>query len=426
MKLEDLKSVSEASELGRLESPSRYVILVGDGMGDYPLAELGGKTPLEAASTPHMDRLSLHGLMGTVATIPEGMEPGSDVANMSLLGYDPTLYHTGRAPLEAASMGIRLGPSDVAYRCNLVSLDRGNDGVTRMGDYSAGHISTGEAHELVAALQQAAAGGPLRLYPGVSYRHLLLWSGGREDLRTTPPHDITGEPSEPYGAVYRCEPILLEFMNRSAEILADHPVNRARREAGRRQANSVWLWGQGKAPAMPTLEERAGLRGAMISAVDLLKGMGVYAGLDAIAVPGATGYLDTNYAGKVQAALKALEAGDFVYVHIEAPDEAGHEGSLQKKIQAIEAFDRQVVGPMVEGLGRFARVNLLIVTDHLTPIQIRTHVSDPVPFLLLTDLHAALTRPGRGDGGYAERSAGARGLHLPNGVALFNRLIDLQ
>ncbi|MCU0573848.1 MAG: cofactor-independent phosphoglycerate mutase [Syntrophobacteraceae bacterium] len=405
---------------------AKFVILVGDGMGDYPLAELGGRTPLEVATTPHMDRLALYGEMGTVLTIPPGMEPGSDVANLSLLGYDPASYHTGRAPLEAASMGIRMGPSDVAYRCNLVTLEQGDGGVTRMGDYSAGHISTPEAHQLVSALQQAVAGTQLKLYPGVSYRHLLLWPGGREDLKTTPPHDITGEPAEPHYEVYRSEPLLLGFMERAAAILADHPVNRARREAGRREANSVWLWGQGRAPSMPTLAVRAGLHGAMISAVDLLKGMGVYAGLDAIAVPGATGYLDTNYAGKVQAALKALEEGDFVYLHIEAPDEAGHEGSLEKKIQAIEAFDRHVVGPMVEGLKRFSKVNLLVVTDHLTPVHVRTHVSDPVPFLLVVDLHSAHAEPGRGKSGYSESNAAESGLRLADGVSLFNRLIELQ
>jgi 2,3-bisphosphoglycerate-independent phosphoglycerate mutase len=311
-------------------------------------------------------------------------------------------------------MGIRMGPSDVAYRCNLVNLEQGEDGVTRMGDYSAGHISTPEAHLLISALQNAVAGTRLKLYPGVSYRHLLLWPDGRDDLGTTPPHDITGEPAGPHYEVYRSAPLLLEFMERAAAILADHPVNKARGESGRRQANSVWLWGQGRAPSMPTLAERAGLRGAMISAVDLLKGMGVYAGLNAIAVPGATGYLDTNYAGKVDAALKALDEGDFVYLHVEAPDEAGHEGSIEKKIQAIEA------------LKRFSRVNLLIVTDHLTPVHVRTHVSDPVPFLLMVDLHSARAGSGPGRSGFNERHAAESGLRLADGVSLFNRLIELQ
>jgi 2,3-bisphosphoglycerate-independent phosphoglycerate mutase len=419
-------SMSEAN-VSQERRDSKFIILVGDGMGDYPLDELGGRTPLEVASTPHMDLMARRGELGTVTTIPAGMEPGSDVANMSLLGYDPARYHTGRAPLEAASMGIRLERTDVAFRCNLVTLDRDAAGVARMGDYSAGHISTAEAHELVAALQGAVGTGPLRLYPGVSYRHLLVWPEGRDDLATTPPHDISGELAAPHMDVYGSEPLLLEFMERAAVILAEHPVNRTRREAGRREANAVWLWGQGRAPSMPTLKERAGLTGAMISAVDLLKGIGVYAGLEPVHVPGATGYLDTNYAGKVEAALTALDGGDFVYVHIEAPDEAGHEGSLEKKIEAIEAFDRQVVGPVVEGAKRFSKVNLLIVTDHLTPVHKRTHVSDPVPFLLVSDLNA----PSRGissrEGArYSERCALDSGLRLSGGGELFSRLIGLR
>jgi len=281
----------------------RTIILVGDGMGDYPLEELRGKTPLEAAHTPTMDGLAARGLMGLARTIPASMEPGSDIANMSLLGYDPLRYHTGRAPLEAASMGIRLGPDEVAFRCNLVNLEEAPSGM-RMGDYSAGHISTPEARELIRALQEEAVLGPLRLYPGVSYRHLLVWAGGNPDLRTTPPHDIPGEPVGPYGEVYRREPVLDSFIQRAAQVLANHPVNQRRQEAGKRTANGVWLWGQGKAPSMPTLREKFGIVGTMISAVDLLKGLGVYAGLDPVPVPGATGYLDTNYRGKVQAASR--------------------------------------------------------------------------------------------------------------------------
>jgi 2,3-bisphosphoglycerate-independent phosphoglycerate mutase len=398
----------------------KYILLVGDGMGDYPLPELNGKTPLEAAYTPNMDRLASCGVVGTVRTIPVGMEAGSDVANMSLLGYDPKRYHTGRAPLEAASMGVQLAPDEVAMRCNLVTLDTDSRGEVTMGDYSAGHISTGEARQLVAGLQEALTGLPLRLYAGVSYRHLLVWPGGRADLQTTPPHDISGEPVARYQEVYHQESVLLTFVNRAREILADHPVNRARLAAGQRPANAVWLWGQGRAPAMPTMKERYGLSGVMISAVDLLKGIGVYAGLTPVAVPGATGYLDTNYAGKVAAALQALSTGDFVYVHIEAPDEAGHEGSLEKKIQAIEAFDAQVVGPVMEGAKAFAKVKLLVVTDHLTPIQKRTHVSDPVPFLLLKDFHQEILTPKSAPASFCERAAQAQNHNLADGVELFH------
>ena len=402
----------------------KYILLVGDGMGDYPLPELDGKTPLEAAHTPNMDRLSGCGVMGLVRTIPEGMEPGSDVANMSLLGYDPRRYHTGRAPIEAASMNVQLAPDEVALRCNLVNLETNAAGAITMADYSAGHISTGEAHELVASLQLAVSGLPLRLYPGVSYRHLLVWSGGRIDLDTTPPHDITGEPIAGYQKVYYEEQVLLVFMNRAHDILLEHPVNKARQAEGKRPANAVWLWGQGKAPSMPTLSERYGLSGVMISAVDLLKGLGVCAGLTPVAVPGATGYLDTNYAGKVAAALQALSTGNFVYVHIEAPDEAGHEGSLAKKIQAIEAFDAQVVGPVVEGARGFPNVRLLVVTDHLTPISKRTHVNDPVPYVLIRDLHEDLRVRPNSAAAFCERTAQGSNRPLVDGVALFEAFVS--
>lgn len=399
----------------------RYVILVGDGMGDYPLPELDGQTPLEAARTPNLDRLASIGRMGLVCTIPEGMEPGSDVANMSLLGYDPLRYHTGRGPLEAASIGITLDPEDVAFRCNLVTVRQDSGGSTIMEDYSAGHISTEEAHRLIESLQKAIYSTALSLYPGVSYRHLLVWKGGRSDLRTTPPHDISGQEVGLYRQCYLQTPELLDFMERAAEILSKHPVNRNRLREGRRPANAVWLWGQGKAPAMPTLKDRFGLSGAMITAVDLLKGLGVYAGLEPVRVPGATGYLDTNYEGKVQAALKALEDRDMVYVHIEAPDETSHEGNLEKKLEAIQAFDERVIGPITTGLGSFDQVRVLIVTDHLTPIKVRTHVSDPVPFLFLENLKDIEKGGAPNSGGrFCERSARNAGWYLPNGMELFS------
>jgi 2,3-bisphosphoglycerate-independent phosphoglycerate mutase len=403
----------------------KYIILVGDGMGDYPLEELGGRTPLTAAQTPNLDRLVLKGRLGLVRTIPEGMEPGSDVANMSLLGYDPRQYHTGRAPLEAASMGIRLTGDEVAFRCNLVNLETDSSGVTTMGDYSSGHISTSESHRIVTSLQSALQGTSLRLYPGVSYRHLLTWPGGREDIKTTPPHDITGRLIAPYQQVYFEEPVLLSFIEKAAVILADHPVNRERLASGKPPANAVWPWGQGRAPSMPTLKEKFGLTGAMISAVDLLKGLGVYAGLGAVSVPGATGYLDTNYAGKVNAALDALETGDLVFIHIEAPDETSHEGNLEKKLQAIEAFDEKVLGPLVEGAAKFSKVRMMVVTDHLTPIKVRTHVADLVPFLLVSDLrasgsdHSPAVR-------FCEDNAKQTGWQLSGGSELFELFVGLK
>lgn len=397
----------------------KYIILVGDGMADDPLEELDGKTPLEAARTPNIDRLLPQGRLGMVQTIPDGMEPGSDIANMSLLGYDPLRYHTGRAPLEAASMGIQLRNTEVAFRCNLVTLQEDAQGVTRMLDYSADHITTPEAHELIDALQKTACRGPLNLYPGVSYRHLLVWDGGREELQTTPPHDISGQPVQAYQRGYHQEPLLLQFIETARDVLKDHPVNRKRLAAGKHPANAVWLWGQGRAPSMPSLKERFGVTGAMVSAVDLLKGIGVCAGLEPIDVPGATGYLDTNYQGKVSAALNALRKGDLVYVHIEAPDEAGHEGNLAKKIEAIEAFDAQVVGPIVAGAAQFVRVRLLIETDHPTPIHKRTHVSDPVPFLLVENLNTSAEKANFSNT-FCEKLARGAGWHFQSGVELFD------
>jgi 2,3-bisphosphoglycerate-independent phosphoglycerate mutase len=360
--------------------------------------------------------------MGTVLTVPAGMEPGSDVANMSLLGYDPAIYHTGRAPLEAASMGVELEPDELAFRCNLVFLDHDPEGSVIMGDYSAGHISTPEANEIVSSLQQAIPDTSLKLYPGVSYRHLLVWKGGREGLRTTPPHDITGKCIVPYDFIAR-EPLLHSFIEQSARILNDHPVNQQRKRAGKSPANAVWLWGQGKAPSMPQLGEKFGISGAMISAVDLLKGIGVYAGLDPVKVEGATGYLDTNYAGKVDAALKSLEKGNFAFLHLEAPDEASHEGNLEKKIEAIHNFDEFIVGPIVQGVSRFPETRLLIVTDHLTPISTRTHSSEPVPFLLVDDLKADAGIGGAA-GKYCERQALAAAWNLNSGVELFRIFIE--
>lgn len=403
----------------------KYIILVGDGMADYPLEELDGKTPLEAARTPNLDRLMHKGRMGVVRTVPESMEPGSDVANMSLLGYDPRRFHTGRAPLEAASMDIKLKPDDIAFRCNLVTLETDAEGVTRMKDYSAGHISTGEARVLVAALQSASAESGFSLHPGVGYRHLLVWPKGRADLATTPPHDISGKPTAPHVGAILGEPALSAFIEAAAAVLADHPVNRGRRADGRSPANAVWLWGQGRAPSMPSLQERFGLTGVMISAVDLLKGLGVYAGLVPLDVPGATGYIDTNYTGKVEAALKALETRQFAFLHIEAPDEASHEGNIARKIEAIEAFDERVVGPVVDGLRRFGKVRLLVATDHFTPICMKTHTSDPAPFFLVEDLNAPDTNAPSANR-FCEKCAAAAGWRVESGEELFAEFIGRE
>ncbi len=358
----------------------KYIVLLGDGMGDFPLERLGGKTPLEVAHTPNMDNIAAAGQLGLVTTIPEGMPPGSDVANMNLMGYDPEKYHTGRAPLEAASMGVLLKEEDVAFRCNLVYLEGEEENLV-MGDYASGHISSDEAGELIKALEKSLGDSCFHFYPGVSYRHLLVWNGGVDSIDLTPPHDITGERIVEHVSKLDKLPELKKVFEEARAILVDHPINKERQSRGKVPANSIWLWGQGKAPRLPSYQELFGLGGGVISAVDLLKGSGVYAGLEPLEVSGATGYLDTNYEGKVDVALDAFQRGaDFVYLHVEAPDEASHEGSLDKKLRAIEDFDKRIVGPILEGLSRFRRARVLLATDHLTPISKKTHVAGPVPY----------------------------------------------
>jgi 2,3-bisphosphoglycerate-independent phosphoglycerate mutase len=396
----------------------KTIILVGDGMGDRPIAELGGLTPLEYAPTPAMDFIASHGELALLRTVPDGYPPGSDVANLSLLGYRPEECYSGRAPLEAASMGVTLGPSDIAFRCNLVTLDfLGEDRVT-MVDYSAGHISTPEARELIAALQPLNRTG-LVFYPGVSYRHLLVAADGPEKLATEPPHDHSGQE---VGAIWSrlLESPLGETVRQAVAILADHPINRARLERRQNPANAIWLWGQGRAPAMVTLHERYGIGGSLISAVDLLKGIGVCAGLKVPRVEGATGYLDTNYRGKVDAALAALVEGDFVLVHVEAPDEAGHQGSREDKLKAITDFDAQVVAPVLAGLQAMGvPFRLVVAMDHFTPLAIRTHDRLPVP-VAIYDSNGDYAASGLG---YSEKSAGGAGVFYASGADFFDRLM---
>jgi 2,3-bisphosphoglycerate-independent phosphoglycerate mutase len=398
----------------------KYAILIGDGMADYPMEELGGRTPLAAAKTPNMDFLATQGEFGLARTIPEGMEPGSDVANLSIMGYDPAKYHTGRAPLEAASMGVGLGPQDVAFRCNLVTLRHEAGGDIFMEDYSAGHISSNEARELILSINQTMGNGSRRFYPGVSYRHLLVWQGGQENWRTYPPHDLTGQSVRYYLAGEGTDKPLLELVKSSWKVLANHEVNRLRLERGQKPATSIWLWGQGRAPQVPTLQELYGLTGAVISAVDLMRGIGIYAGLKPILVPGATGYLDTNYAGKVEAALDALETMDFVYLHVEAPDEAGHTGELKSKLKAIEDFDYKVVGPMLQGLKTLGPHRLLLMPDHRTPLSLKTHSPEPVPFALYDSRQTRGTSPRR----FNEAAAENTGLLVDKADLLLARLVE--
>lgn len=395
----------------------KYIVLLGDGMPDEKLESLGGKSPLEFARTPMMDFMAKRGRLGLVRTIPKGFPPGSDVANLSVFGYDPRDCYTGRSPLEAASMGVELGLNDVAFRLNLVNLDR-KDGKTIMGDYSAGHISTEEGKELVETLQKELGSAEFEFHPGVSYRHLLVWRDGKDALNLTPPHDISGKDIESYLPKGDGAEKLLGLMNRSQSILPEHPLYRKRLEEGKRPANSIWLWGHGKAPKIETYGDKYGLTGAVISAVDLVRGIGVYAGLEIIKVPGATGYLDTNYPGKVEAALSALERLDFVYLHVEAPDESSHSGSVENKIRAIEDFDARIVGPICEGIGKFGEYRILCTPDHPTPLRIMTHTDDPVPFIIYsgeTEISADIA-------GYDEFSAKNTGLMVHEGF----RLIDMM
>lgn len=405
----------------------KYILLIGDGMGDVPVDSLGGKTPLEAAATPTLDRLAPASELLLVHTVPEGFPPGSDVANLSLLGYAPQKVYSGRAPLEAASMGVELAPGDVAFRCNLVQVEKKANGALIMADYSAGHISTAEARDLIVALQAACGNKQLTLHPGVSYRHLLvLHQALPEHFTTAPPHDHSAQDVAGFFSAYQQVAPLAELYACGPQVLAEHPVNQQRRANGKTEANFFWLWGEGKWPSMPTLQELYGLNGGMISAVDLLKGIGVLSGLRVIDVPGATGYLDTNYAGKAQAALDVLAEDDFVAVHVEAPDECGHQGLLAEKIRAITDFDDQIVRPIVDEMQRRQEPFRLVVTmDHFTPLHLRTHVDWPVPMLLF-DSRSRSTNGLAYSEANAVQSVQQSGRSFTSGSAFFQYFVEQQ
>jgi len=421
---ENEKMVTEAGEpptqARKRDLPAaRYVILVGDGMADLPIEELGGRTVLEAARTPAMDRLAKMGELGRVQTIPEAFPPGSDVANMALVGYDPVQYYTGRGPLEAAAMGIKMNPEDVAFRCNLVTLGF-REGRVYMRDYSAGHISTSEAHTLIRDLAPLISGRSFEIFPGVSYRHLLLWRGGPEGIATAPPHDLTGTDVSDAWHTYEEEPLLYEVLTRAMTLFHRHAVNEKRRAEGKSPANSLWPWGQGRRPLMPTLYQQYGIEAAVVAAVDLIKGIGVWAGMHVVSVPGATGYLDTNYLGKAEAALAALARYSLVFVHVEAPDEAGHMGDLREKVRAIERFDREVVGPVMDGLREMGGAyRIMVVTDHFTPVQLKTHAHGAVPYVIY-DSTEPKDNP---DAAFHERAAEKSPILVTQGHELLPRFI---
>jgi 2,3-bisphosphoglycerate-independent phosphoglycerate mutase len=361
----------------------KHVVILGDGMADRPVKELGGKTPLQKAFKPNMDRLAREGIIGKVRTIPKGFHPGSDIANLNILGYNPDEFYSGRAPLEAASMGITLKKDDVAYRCNLVTL-KFNRSRTKavMEDYSSDHIRTEDARELIKEINGELGKEQISFYPGVSYRHIMVWSSGASDTECIPPHDITGKDITDYLPVGEGEDVLREIMRKSTDILESHPINRERKKKGKKPANSIWLWGQGKKRILPTFKQKYSLEGALVSAVDLMRGIGIYAGFKILDVPGITGYLDTNYVGKAEAAIEALKRVDFAYIHVEAPDEAGHSGSYTDKIKAIEDFDAFVVGTVLKGMESIDKYRILVMPDHATPIEVRTHTDEPVPFVI--------------------------------------------
>ncbi|MGC8668985.1 MAG: cofactor-independent phosphoglycerate mutase [Chthonomonadales bacterium] len=359
----------------------KYVLIVPDGMADDPLPELDGATPLQAAGTPNMDALARKGVVGSVLVTPPDLYPGSDVANMALLGYDPRTYYSGRGPIEAAAMGIPLDTRDAAFRCSLVATDG-----ERLLDYSAGHISTEEARPLVLLAAEKLGTNRLHLFPGVGYRHILVWNDGPVDLQTHAPHENMGRAITEILPAGEGESILRRFIWDSLELLDDHPFNRKRRDAGLPPANMLWPWGQGRAVHLPSFFSLHRVTGAAIAGVDVVRGLGRIVGLEVPVVPGATGYLDTDYGAKARAALDALTRHDFVWVHIEAPDEAGHAGRADQKIEAIEKIDRMVVGPLAEGLAKQDHCRILIVPDHATPVATRKHKAAAVPFLLFDSL----------------------------------------
>jgi len=358
----------------------KYIVVIPDGAADHPLDILGGKTPLEVAETPFMDSLAKQGVLGRVKTIPRGFAPSSDVANLSLLGYDPKIYYTGRGPLEAANLGVELGEKDLAFRCNFVTAAEG-----RLHDYSAGHITDKEAKILIEHINKNLSTNDIEFFFGTSYRNLMVIRGGADldldKIKYSAPHDIMGKEISKYLPRGKSSEVLIDLMNRSKDILNSHEINKVRIDLGESPANMIWLWGCGSKPTMPLFEDEYRIKGAVISAVDLIKGIGRIAGLKVLEVEGANGYYDTNYLGKAEAAVKALETCDFVFIHIEAADEAGHNQDVRMKIACLERIDKLVVGTVLEKL-KNKDFQILITPDHPTPISLRTHTDEPVPFLI--------------------------------------------
>lgn len=402
----------------------KYVVLLCDGMADYPVEELGGETPMSKSVTPNMDALAKNSVIGLVKTVADGMKPGSDVANLSVLGYDPAVCYTGRSPLEAGSIGIDMQPDDVSFRCNLVTVSDEPDFEDRtLVDYCADDISTAEAEELVKYLASHFDNEEFKLYSGVSYRHCLIWHGGTLDVGTlTPPHDITGQKVTEHLPDHLNAEKLFAMMKKSYELLKDHPVNKAREERGLRPANCVWFWGEGVRADLDNFYESHGLKASMISAVDLLKGIGKFAGMRVVNVEGATGYIDTNFKGKAEAAVKELADGqDFVYIHVEAPDECGHRHEIDNKVKSLEIIDKEILGTLLPELDKYDDFKLMILPDHPTPLALKTHTNDAVPFMIYQKSVKADGKPV-----FTEKTAAETGLYIEKGPTIMNYFIDLN
>lgn len=398
----------------------KYIVLLCDGMADLPREDLPGKTPMGTASKPNMDKLAKISEIGMVKTVADSLKPGSDVANLSVLGYDPAVYYSGRSPLEAGSIGIDMKPTDVSFRCNLVTLSDEEDYAQKtMTDYCAGDISTAEAKELIKFIREKLGNEEFSFYSGVSYRHCLIWDKGTLDIGSlTPPHDITGRKITDYLGVNENGKKLLDMMKKSYVLLKDHPVNKKREEKGLRPANSIWLWGEGVRKELTSFEEKYGLKGAMISAVDLLKGIGKFTGMKVIDVEGATGYIDTNFGGKAKSAIDSLKSGsDFVYIHVEAPDECGHRFETENKVKSIELIDELILGPILKEF-EGEEIRVLICPDHPTPLALKTHTNAPVTYLIYDSGRAE-----KGVDNFCEERAEKTGNYVGAGHTLMERFL---
>lgn len=398
----------------------KYFVMLGDGMADLPVKELGDKTPLQKAFKPNIDKLATMGMLGLVKTVPDHIPPGSDVANMSVLGFDPDVFYTGRSPLEAVSMGIKMSDTDMAIRCNLVTLsdsEKYEDKV--MLDYSSDEISTEESSQLIKYLDEHIGSEMMKFYSGISYRHCLIWNNGQGDLKCTPPHDILEKKITGYLPAASQSQILYNLMKRSYDLLVNHPINILRREKGLNPANSIWLWGEGKKPSLGSFYDTYNLKGAVVSAVDLIKGLGICAGMKSINVEGATGNIHTNYEGKARAAIDFLSnEGDFVFLHVEAPDECGHRYEIENKVKAIELIDSKIMAPILDYLNNQGDFKVMVLPDHPTPLCLRTHTHDAVPFLIYDSREVK-----NNNLKYDEENAKSTGIYVEKGHTLMKQFL---